>query len=74
MKSLIVIIAGLVATWMLTDVHSSSGVFNLLMPLLCILFAIALLIWLVFALAGKRIERNKTTGAADILEGRHKRE
>ncbi len=73
MKSLLVILAGLIITWILTDVHSPSGIFNLLMPLLCIVFAIALLIWLAFALAGKRIESNKTTAAADILTEHHRR-
>lgn len=73
MKTLIVILTGLITTWVFTDVRSANGVFNLLMPLLCIVFAIALLIWLAFALAGKRIENNKTTEAADILTQHHRR-
>lgn len=74
MKSLLIILAGLVVTWVLTDVRSANGVFNLLMPFLCVLFAIALMIWLAFALAGKRIEEKGSPKAPDILNNNEPRE
>lgn len=67
MKALMIILAGLVITWVFTDVQSAHGLFNLFMPLLCVLFAVALLIWLAFTLAGKRIERHRSSAAEEIL-------
>ncbi|HEY7885226.1 MAG TPA: hypothetical protein VIC08_09790 [Cellvibrionaceae bacterium] len=72
MKSLIIILIGLVGSWFLTDVRSDSGVFNLLMPVLCVMFAVALLIWLAFALAAKRINDRGPAELPDISVHRSK--
>lgn len=70
MKSLCVIVAGLILSWVLTDVRSESGFFNLFMPLCAGLFGIALLIWLVFALAVRRTSGAQPT-AYDMLDSHH---
>ncbi|UTF58833.1 hypothetical protein [Gilvimarinus sp. DA14] len=67
MKSLCVIVAGLILSWIFTDVRSESGFFNLFMPLCVVLFALALMIWTVFALAARRSSGAQPT-AYDVLD------
>ena len=69
MKSLIVILAGIVTTWFLTDVRSANGLFNLWMPLLCVAFVFAFLVWLVFTLARRRIDSRGQASAVDVFSG-----
>ncbi|MCV6610995.1 MAG: hypothetical protein OIF55_09530 [Amphritea sp.] len=54
MKSWIVIIAGLAASWHYTDLASDSGLYSTLMPLLVFFFLVALLLKIVFSFAGQR--------------------
>ncbi|MDO3381408.1 hypothetical protein [Gilvimarinus algae] len=67
MKSLGVILAGMVVCWFLTDVRSQNGFFNLFMPLCVLLFVIAFLFWLVFALAERR-SGNTSRSALDVFD------
>ena len=68
MKSLAVIVIGLVVSWVFTDVRSESGFYNLFMPLCGVLFFLALMVWGVFALAAHRSGGRANPSAYDILD------
>ncbi|MCP8900392.1 hypothetical protein [Gilvimarinus xylanilyticus] len=68
MKSLAVIVIGLIVSWVFTDVRSPSGFYNLFMPLCGVLFFIALMVWAAFALAAHRSGGSGNPSAYDILD------
>lgn len=71
MKSLAVIVVGLIVSWVFTDVRSPSGFFNLFLPLSGVLFFLALMVWAVFALAAHRSGGSANPSAYDILDSHH---
>ncbi|WP_020207559.1 hypothetical protein [Gilvimarinus chinensis] len=67
MRSLVIILVMLGLCWFLTDVRSENSFFNLFMPLCGVLFGLALMVWLVFALASRRSSGPEPT-AYDMLD------
>ena len=65
MKSWILIIAGLAASWHYTDLASDSRLYSTLMPLLVFFFLVALFLKVIFSFAGQHASNSNSHNHAD---------